>query len=332
MSGTERRVNAATAPGPLSPTEEIGFSSRGGTRLHGEYFAFQGDRIAPSPDDRVAHPETRSSREGSNNPTRSAPRAAALIVHGYFEHAGRYREVAHVLVRAGLAAMSFDLRGHGRSEGQRGYVDTFDDYLDDLDAALGELDRRIEAACPGQSIPRLLLGHSNGALIVLRALADPSRSMPPIGAAVLSSPFLGLRVKAPAIQDILGRAAGRLLPRLSLPNPLAVEELTHDPEKQEERRLDTLCHESANARWYASALDTHDYVLENAARITVPTLWLVADGDRVADPAVSRATRARIRAPSRYVPLPGMHHEVFNELERERVFRVLTTYIEDAFP
>lgn len=320
MSANERRDSAASRPGPIAPSEEIRFSSLDGTQLHGEYFAFSGDRIAGDPG------------EGSNSPTRSVPRAAALIVHGYFEHCGRYREVAHVLLRAGLTALSFDMRGHGRSDGQRGYVDTFNDYLDDLSAAIDELDRRVEAAFPGQPIPRVLLGHSNGSLVVLRALADPSRSPSTIDAAVLSSPFLGLRVKASMIQDILGRAAGRLMPRLSLPNPLVVEELTHDPEKREERRLDTLCHESANSRWYTSALAAHEYVAENAARITVPTLWLVAEGDRIADPAVSRAIHARLRAPSHYVSLVDMHHEVFNELERERVFAALTTFLGDVFP
>jgi alpha-beta hydrolase superfamily lysophospholipase len=41
-----------------------------------------------------------------------APRALALIMHGYSEHCGRYREVAHVLANAGLPSLSFDMRGH----------------------------------------------------------------------------------------------------------------------------------------------------------------------------------------------------------------------------
>ena len=56
------------------------------------------------------------------------------ITHGYAEHCGRYREVAHVIVNAGWAALAYDVRGHGQSPGVRGFIDRFDTYLDDLAA------------------------------------------------------------------------------------------------------------------------------------------------------------------------------------------------------
>src|SRR5215813_5706740 len=62
------------------------------------------------------------------------PRGVVLITHGYAEHCGRYHEVAHVIVNAGWAALSYDVRGHGRSPGQRGYIDRFAIYLDDFAA------------------------------------------------------------------------------------------------------------------------------------------------------------------------------------------------------
>src|SRR5688572_16393798 len=125
-------------PGPVEPTASFGFHSADGTELHGEFFA------APS------------------------ARAVALILHGYAEHCGRYREVANVLVQAGLSALAFDQRGHGRSHGSRGHILRFDEYLDDAKAALSELDKRV----PGQ-LPIVLVCHSHGALIGLRLLADP---------------------------------------------------------------------------------------------------------------------------------------------------------------
>ena len=292
-------AGSGPGPGPIDPTETLRFSSSGDIQLYGEYFAAR---------------------------TPGSPRAAALIAHGYFEHCGRYRELANVVTGMGLAALSYDMRGHGRSDGPRGHIDEFGDYLDDLDAALDALDRQ----CP-DAIPRLLIGHSNGGLTVLRALADPDRQPNRVAAAVVSSPFLGFKAKVPVAKDIFGRAAGRLLPKFSLPSPLDLEELTSDRQKQEERRLDTLCHEAASARWYIGALEAHQYVARHAAAIDVPTLWLVAEGDRIADPAVSRAVRARLRRTSRYVSLTGMQHEVFNERERGRVFDLLGDFIKETF-
>src|SRR3989338_11538789 len=64
------------------------------------------------------------------------PRAVVVIVHGYAEHSGRYGETAEYLVRRGYAVYAFDLRGHGRSEGRRAFVRSFDEYLVDVNIFL----------------------------------------------------------------------------------------------------------------------------------------------------------------------------------------------------
>lgn len=284
------------APGPLEPTETFRFCSQDGTDLYGEWFAAD------------------------------QPRAAALIMHGYAEHCGRYREVAHVLHRLGVAALSYDMRGHGRAAGQRGYIDTFSDYLDDMDAALAELSQRSA----DRALPRLLVAHSNGSLVALRALADPARKPAGVAAAVLSSPFLRLKMAVPAPQQVLGRVASRWAPRLSQPNKIQIEHLTSDPGKQAERRADPLCHDVASARWFTATQEAQDHVADYASRIDVPTLWLVAHDDRVVDAAQSRVVRARLRAPSVYHGLVGLQHELFNERDRGRVFHLLEEYVDSV--
>lgn len=286
-------------PGPLVPTETTRFTSSDGAGLYGEWFAVP------------------------------RPRAAALVLHGYLEHCGRYRELAHVLVQAGIATFTFDMRGHGRAEGQRGYITGIGEYLADMDAARAELDHRVGELAPGDTLPRVLVAHSNGGLVALRALTEPTRGPAP-AAAVLSSPFLGLKHKVSAVKDMLGRIAGRWLPTLSLPSGIPIEHLTSDPDKQHERRLDTLCNDVASSGWYLAAQEAQAYVAEHAADIEVPTLWLVSGADRIADAAVTRSVHARVRAPSTYHELEGLEHEVFNERERGRVFALLREYLEQA--
>jgi alpha-beta hydrolase superfamily lysophospholipase len=289
---------------PTTPDATGHFASTDGTGLYCEWFAAATQR----------------------------PRGAALVMHGYAEHCGRYHEVARTLTDAGLPTLAFDFRGHGRSEGQRGHVRRFRDYLDDLDAGLAELARRVrDAHGPERELPVLLCGHSNGSLIALRALADPTREPTAVAAAVLSSPFLGLKIKVPAVKGAVGRVAGVYAPALSLPNEINIDHLTHDPDKLAARRADTLCHGVATARWFTAALRAHDYVLRNAVRVAVPTLWLVAGGDQIADPVASRAVQARLLAPSEYHEFPDMHHEVFNEIERAGALALVTTFVEDVF-
>ncbi len=59
-------------------------------------------------------------------------KARMVITHGLGEHSGRYGNVVERLLPKGITIWAVDLRGHGRSDGPRGHVMAFDQYLDDL--------------------------------------------------------------------------------------------------------------------------------------------------------------------------------------------------------
>lgn len=236
-----------------------------------------------------------------------------------------------MLNRAGFATLSYDMRGHGRADGQRSFINSVDEYLDDLAAALGQLRKRA-GALGSDDWPILLVGHSNGGLLTLRTLSDPERKPPDVRAAVVSSPFLGFQVRLPPAKKLMAKTASRFFPSLSLPSDLKIEWLTSDPDKLAERRVDTLCNEVASARWYTATLAAQEYVADYAGRIDVPTLWLVAADDQLADPHSAKLVHARVRAPSEYHDLTGMQHEVFNERERPRIFGLLEAFAHTHFP
>lgn len=246
----------------------------------------------------------------------ATPKGVVVITHGYAEHCGRYRELAHVIVDAGWAALTYDLRGHGQSPGVRGYIDRFDAYLEDL----AQLHRAARALI-AEDAPLVLLGHSLGSLITLRALADDR----PLActAAIVSSPFLALKLAVPGYKKLLARVASRLAPKLAQPNTLQVEQLTSDTQKQAERLADKLCFDIATVRWFTEAAAAQDYVLAHASRIKVPTTWLVGGADPIADPDRSRAVAAKVPG-AKYHDLVGLLHEVFNETTRDEVFAEVT--------
>jgi alpha-beta hydrolase superfamily lysophospholipase len=284
-----------STPGPLEPAETSTLPSSGGAKLHVELFR-------PAAD----------------------PRAVAVIVHGYAEHIGRYREVAHVLVDAGLAVVGFDLRGHGRSSGRRGYISAFADYLDDLHAGLALARERH----PG--LPIILVAHSNGGLIALRALSD-ERRRPDVAGAVISSPFLGLKLAVPKARILVARLASKLVPTFSQKNGLRVEDITSDKAMQQARLADTLCHEVASARWFTEALDAQAHVRARAASIATPTIWLIGGADPIADAALAH-TIARAVPKAEIHLLEGFLHEVFNETDRARPFALMTKAIDGFVP
>jgi alpha-beta hydrolase superfamily lysophospholipase len=246
------------------------------------------------------------------------PKGVVLITHGYAEHCGRYREVAHVIVKAGWAALTYDVRGHGHSPGARGFVEHFGMYLDDLRAAA----EAAKALAP--SAPLVLLGHSHGGLITLRSLTGDR----PIDAAhaILSSPYLELQLRIPAWKKVLAKVASRLVPALNQPSGLRAEQLMKDPQKQAEWAADKLLFPTANTRWYTEASDAQAHVAQHADRVKIPTTWLVGGADPICVPAATKRISQRVKNAT-YHDLAGLRHEVFNETERAQVFAELTNVL-----
>ncbi len=123
-----------------------------------------------------------------------------------------------------------------------------------------------------------------------------------------------------------------MLPSFSLPNEIDIERLTHDAGKIAERRVDTLCHDVAGARWYNEVVAAQDWVREYAHRVEVPTLWLVAGDDVLVDPETSRLVHDRIKARADWHLLEDQYHEVLNETERGRAFALIRSFLDENFP
>ena len=82
-----------------------------------------------------------------------------VICHGLNAHSGQYLWAAEQLVGRGIAVFALDLRGRGKSDGDRYFVERVEDWTDDLSGLI-----RIAKQCePG--LPLFLLGHSAGGVI-----------------------------------------------------------------------------------------------------------------------------------------------------------------------
>src|SRR5215467_8161098 len=66
----------------------------------------------------------------------SAPRAVVVICHGLNAHSGQYRWPAEQFSASGLAVYALDLRGRGKSEGERFVVDDVQDWSNDVAATV----------------------------------------------------------------------------------------------------------------------------------------------------------------------------------------------------
>lgn len=232
------------------------------------------------------------------------------VLHGYGEHAGRYKRAAEALGRRGVGVFAVDLRGHGQSEGPRGHVQRFEDYYADAAALLEE----ARARAAGR--PVVLFGHSMGGLLAL----DYVMACAPAGLSglALSSPFLGLALKVNALKLGLGRAMSHLAPGFSMPSGLKGVDVTRDPDEAEKYDRDPLNNDNATARWFTESQKAIERVQARAASIRLP-LWLMYGGsDRVADADATDRFASGLSVDGVVERLTGYYHELLNEPQEAR--------------
>lgn len=233
-------------------------------------------------------------------------RRTLVVIHGYGEHGGRYLDRMRTFTDAGYRVLIPDMRGHGRSEGSRGHVMRWSDYVDDVRATFGEV--RTPASATG------LFGHSNGGLISAATLLAGAA---PVAAAALSSPLMGIAIVPPRWKVVGGRVLSRIAPRVSLPSEIDPVVVSHDPDVVAAYRTDPHNHHVNNARWYTEAVAAMADAHARAAEITLPLLVMQAGDDRLVSARASAAFADRVPG-AVYEEVAGAFHELLFEPDGQR--------------
>ncbi len=246
-------------------------------------------------------------------------KAVVVLTHGQGEHSGRYGHTATALTTAGYAVYTYDLRGHGRSDGPRGHAPSMDALLDDAQVVFDWA--RVENS--GKKF--FLMAHSMGGNI---ALNYALRRQPGVAGVILSSPWLGPTIPpSPALMNV-GRWLSRLLPAFTLDSGISGEPLAHDAQLLSSFPDLNLTHTKITARMGTTVFEAADYALAHAAEFTLPLLILHAGADRLASAAASKTFY--VKASSRdktYRLLDGLYHEILNETERGVVMQEIVGWL-----
>ena len=254
----------------------------------------------------------------------SRPRRAVLVnLHGLGDHSGLYPNLAARFPAGGIALYAYDMRGNGRSAGQRAYVRRWCEYRDDLHVFLNQ----VRAWEPG--LPLFLLGNSLGGLVVLdytlqhpNGLAGVIAAATPLGA-----------VGVPPILMALGRLMSRVLPRFSLNVGMDLSGLARDPAVVESVLADPLFHRRGTARLSTEVTAAIDRVQELAGNLAVPLLVLHGSADRMVPPDGSRSFFAKVRYPDReFREYPDAYHGLFADLDFERVLQDVERWVDIHIP
>ncbi|MFF0542164.1 alpha/beta hydrolase [Nocardia thailandica] len=247
-------------------------------------------------------------------------RAVIALSHGVAEHSGRYEHVGAALADAGFAVYALDHIGHGRSEGARANIGSLDGAADNL-AALLEL---ASQAHPG--IPRFVLGHSMGALVVLHLATRGPGPLDVAGVAV-SAPPLDIPLGNP-LQKLVAPLLTRYAPNLGVLT-LDSSTISRDPAVVAAYDADPLVSRGKlPARTAVEILDHTDLVKQRLGSLTAPLLVQHGTEDRLAAPSgADRLETGTGSADVTVLRYPGLYHEVYNEPEREQVLADLSDWL-----
>jgi alpha-beta hydrolase superfamily lysophospholipase len=253
-----------------------------------------------------------------------APRGIVVLVHGYAEHSGRYPHVARTLVDRGAAVYAYDQRGHGRSEGRRAFIESFDAYLDDLDRFLDHVRTRTRDA------PLFLFGHSMGGLVVLlHALRRDAGAR----GLLLSAPAIEINPNLAPVLRRVSQFLGRTFPHLpTVRSPQGA--ISRDPAVVEEAEDDPLnYHGRVKARTGAEMLRAGDAAKERLGDLALPFFVFHGTADTLADPSWSRRLYDRAAAEDKTLELyEGLYHETFNEPEQDEVLADIGAWLGERLP
>ena len=247
------------------------------------------------------------------------PRAAVLVLHGWFDHAGRWREVGERLRDAGFSAYLLELRGHGRSGGRPGHLSRFSQLLGDLQAFRRAVRLRTTR-------PQVLLGLSFGGLVALRYLETQPSDV--IAAAVVTSPWLGLAVRPPVWKLVLARVLADLWPTVPIATRVDPETLSRDAAVNRAYVEDADVHRVMTPGAWREIQWAQRAVAADGERIESPVLFLLGGEDRVVDAHLARAFADGLKGPVQVRWYPEMYHEILHDPQRDGVLGDIVAFIE----
>ncbi len=287
-----------------------------------------GKRIAPKPPDDVDHSEARLEvSDGLKLLTqrwkpKGEVRGVLIVVHGLKDHGDRYADFAAAAARRGYDVRTVDLRGHGDSEGDRVFINRFDDYLADL----GRFVKQVESESGGK--PVFLMGHSmGGAIVTLYALTEKPK-------------LAGLITSAGALEiDAPGGLVGAVKFFSVVAPRLAVFELndadfSRDPKVVASMASDPLIFDGKGpARTASELLGAIARIHELGGKVNVPLLALHGTVDKVTPPAGSAwLVASATTSDKKDQKFEGLAHDLLHEPEAAQVVETIIAWLDAHTP
>jgi alpha-beta hydrolase superfamily lysophospholipase len=248
----------------------------------------------------------------------TAPKATVIIVHGHGDHSGGLYNISFSLVQEGYIVYTFDLRGHGKSSGERGFINSWDEYRGDLH----EFRRLVSKKQPG--LPLYMIGHSMGGVIALDYAID------------FSSGISGIIAIAPAVSYEVTRferlgitLMGKLKPDLSIDKSKKFQLMTKNSAMAAKFYSDSLRHNTITPGLGRGLIQGVSRVLNQAPLISMPFLLQYGLRDKITPPTKLGSFFKQVSSKNKQlIEYPAAKHRPFDGAGKEQFLRDMITWLD----
>ena len=250
------------------------------------------------------------------------PKANLVICHGVNSHGGQYVAAGEEFLSRGYAVTALDLRGRGKSDGERFYIESIDEYVADVSLTIEH------ARGKHPELPIYLLGHSAGGVTSTTYALDYQDR---IDGLICES--FAFRVFAPNFALKVLEGASHVLPHAHVLR-LKMEDFSRDPEWVAQLNADPLTLDEVQPIATVAAFARAGERFEREfGKITLPVFILHGTEDKATRPDGSQQFFDEAGSADKTLKLyEGYYHDLLNDLGREVVFEDIDAWISERLP
>lgn len=245
--------------------------------------------------------------------------AVVCLVHGLGDHSGWFKDLLNFFANSNFAVLTFDLRGHGKSDGKRGHIPSYEALMKDISLLLNIAKRNFNG------VPIFLYGHSFGGNQVLNYTL---RYCPDISGIIVSAPWLKLYSNPSKIKLYFTFLMSKIRPSFIVDNVVEGSNLSHNPDISVNQKNDPLVHNFVSASLFTNAYKAGEWAIDNASNLDIPLLLFHGDSDKITSHVASEAFIKK--APSNLATFKlwkGLYHSLHNEISNRDIFINILNWI-----
>ena len=249
------------------------------------------------------------------------PKAVVLGIHGLGSHSGLMSFMAEQFTSKGYIFYAPDMRAFGTYPGKKGHVESYDEYIDDMESLVAYLKLLHHDS------KFYLYGHSLGGLHVIRYIANHPQAADGI---IIPCPAVSERLKMSGATRSIAALLSKVNAKIYFDNGLDFDLLSRNQEVVERNREDPLRFDKVTPRYGIEGLKAKDQGYDSASKITLPVLVQQSGDDQIIDPEVNKEFYDNITSEDKTWKLyPGLYHDPFEEDGGDEVLADMFAWLDE---